>query len=116
MVPQLMGASHKQGEDAARNAIQMLLKALPNLPMGSDLWVAVHKAIGDVGKHLDITQPGNVQQLVSMARDARTDPRRAAAMSAMPTPGAGGGGGGGGPPGLPPGGQPPLGLPAPPGP
>lgn len=106
MVPQPMGASHGQGGTAVRAAIDALQKALPNLPMGSELWAAVHKALGDIGKHLDMAggkdPAAMAQMMMAMMRDAKIDPQRRAFMQSFPTPMGGGGGppagGGGGPP------------------
>ena len=109
--PQPMGGSAAQAMTGVKVGLEALQKALPMLPMGSELWSAVHKALGDIGKHMDMMSGGGpssaIQQLVAMARDQRTEPQKAAMMSMFPGP-AGGGApppppitappGGGGPP------------------
>ena len=118
MVPQMMGASRPQGDDAVRNALKMLYEAEGHMPMGSDIWLAVHEAIGKIGKHVNLgggDSPGQIQQLVQMAQRQKMDPGRQAQMAAFPSPG-GGPGSPGAPPGMPPpppggGGPGPMGLP-----
>jgi len=112
MVPQPMAGSAAQGATHLRSALEMLQKALPSLPMGSEVWAAVHKALGDIGKHMDMMggkdQAAGVQALMTMLRDKQVEPQKNAFMSAIggggPPPGAGApppGAGAGGPMGMP---------------
>jgi hypothetical protein len=75
-----------------KTALEMLQKALPGIPMGSELHSEVMKAITGISKKMTAgDQGGNgdmMQQLVQLARSAQTDPARAAAMRQMaPAPG-----------------------------
>ena len=111
-MPQPMAGSASHGAADVRNAFELLQRALPTLPMGSELWQAVHKAIGEIGKNIDIAggkdNAAGVQSLMGAMRDMRTDPsKRAAFMAATGGPGGGaapmmpGGAGGGSPMGMP---------------
>lgn len=108
MTPQPMMGSLNQGMTGVKVGLDALQKALPMLPMGSELWSSVHKALGDIGKHMDQMGGGNpsaiIQQLTAMARDAQTGPQRSALMSMSP---------GGGPPPSGGGATPPPALPPP---
>jgi len=99
--------SAQQGMAALTSAVELLQKALPQLPMGSKLHTAVLKAVSDIGKHMAEEggakdQSAIIQQLVDMARSAKVNPASPAAL-----PGAGGG-----PPPMmeSPGGGPPMGI------
>jgi hypothetical protein len=79
-----------QGMSGVRLALEAMQKALPGLPMGSELHMAVMKAVTDISKKLGDgggDQAAQMQQLVQLARAAQTDPQRAAMMRAMPGPG-----------------------------
>ncbi len=111
-VPQPMGGSTAHAMTGLKIALEALQKSLPAIPMGSKLHSAVMKAIQDVTKEMDGGLGGDpasqIQQLMAMARNAQSDPRRAAMMSSLPAPGGAGGGASpppapGGPPGGPPG-------------
>ncbi len=86
---------------AVKTGLEALQKALPQLPMGSEIHTAVLKAMTDLGKHIEKAgggdQAGGVQQLLEMLRAAKMNPNAQAALPA---------GGGGAPP--PPGGMPPM--------
>ena len=103
-----MAGSAQQGMTTLKLAVEALMKALPSLPMGSDLQSAALKAVTELSKHMGENAGGGaadqMQQLVQMARAARTNP--SPLMGMMP----------GGPPGAgaPPGGAPPGGAPPPP--
>lgn len=93
---------------ALKAGLELLQKALPMLPMGSELHNAVLKSVGDVGKHMEgaADQAATIQQLVAMAREAHAQPQQAAQMRSlmpggspaappmMPPPAAGGAPGG----------------------
>jgi len=87
--------------------LEALQKALPQLPMGSEIHTAVLKAIENISKHIEkaggAKDPGAmIQQLLELARAAKTNPNAAAALPP--------GGPGGAPP---PGGPPPMAPPMP---
>ena len=94
-----MAGSGQQGMASLKVGLESLQKALPQLPMGSALHQAVLKAVADIGKHLEKEggsggdQMGAIQQLMEMARAAKTQPNMSAMMpgGAPPTgaPGAG---------------------------
>lgn len=100
--------SAKQGMTAVTAGLELLQKALPQLPMGSKIHQSVMKAISDIGKHMAEEGGGQdkaalMQQLVELARNAKVNPNAQAAL-----PGAGPGGPPPpmmppGPPGAPPG-------------
>jgi hypothetical protein len=83
--------------------LEALQKALPQLPMGSEIHTSVLKAIADISKHMEKGGQGQgdssavIQQLVEAARMAKTQPNMAAmmpppaggAMPPPPPPGAG---------------------------
>jgi len=80
--------------------LESLQKALPQLPMGSELHTAVLKAIEQISSKLEKAGAPNdpsavLQQLVEMARAAKVNPN---AQAALPQ----------GAPGAPPGGPPPM--------
>lgn len=112
MAPSPMGGSTASAMTGVKVGVEALQKALPALPMGSELHTAILKAIESISKHIDQGMGGGagsqIQQLIAMARDAQTQPQRSAMMSMFPPPGGGGPGGpppggGGPPPGGPPG-------------
>ena len=106
-MPGPMGGSGAAAMTGVKVGVEALQNALPKLPMGSKLHTAILKAITDIAKEMDQGMGNDpaaiIQQLTSMARNAQTDPRRAALMS-MSSPGGAGGGappppmGGGAPP------------------
>jgi hypothetical protein len=85
-MPGPMAGSAQQGLAALKAGLESLQKALPQLPMGSSLHQSVLKAIGDIGKHMEkegaagVDQSGVVQQLMEMARAAKTQPSMAGMM------------------------------------
>jgi hypothetical protein len=101
-----MAGAAVQGLTAVKVGLEAFQKALPSIPMGSELHGAVLKAISDIAKHMEGggDQAAQIQQLVAMARDAHANPAQAAQMRAL-MPGGGGAqappmmpGGGGAPP------------------
>ena len=96
-MPGPMAGSAQQGLAALKVGVEALQKALPQLPMGSALHQSVLKAIGDIGKHMEKEgsgggdQMGAIQQLMELARAAKTQPNMAGMMP-------GGAGGAGAPP------------------
>lgn len=91
--PQGMQGSGTQSVTAVKVALEALQKALPGLPMGSELHGAVLKAITDLSKHIEKAQGDSsaiIQQLGQLAAAARSSPQQGAMMRAMPpAPGAG---------------------------
>jgi hypothetical protein len=89
-MPTPMAGSQQQGMASVKTGLEALQKALPNLPMGSALHQAILKAVADIGKHLEKEGGGGgdqmaaIQQLIEMARTAKTQP----GMAAMMPPGA----------------------------
>lgn len=60
-------------------ALEALQKALPTLPMGSDLHGAVLKAVTELSKHLGEgggDSQAQIQQLIQMARAAHAQPQQ----------------------------------------
>ena len=103
-VPSGMLGNQQAGMTSVKVGLEALQKALPSLPMGSELHNAVLKAVSDIAKHFDTAGPqqsGDVlQQLAALARAQHTQPQQAALGSmfpASPPPGGGGGGAGGAP-------------------
>lgn len=103
--PGPMAGNMQEGISAVKAGLEALQKALPMLPMGSELHTAVAKTIVDIGKHVEKAGMGGdqsamIQQLMEMARSAKTNP---AAQAALPQ-------GGGAPPPMPgmEGGEPPM--------
>ena len=100
-MPTPMAGSQQQGMASLKVGLEALQKSLPNLPMGSALHQSVLKAVADIGKHLEKEggttgdQMGAIQQLMEMARAAKTQPSMAAMMPGGAPPA-------GGPPGAPP--------------
>jgi len=98
-MPTPMQGSQRQGLSSLKVGLEALQKALPQLPMGSALHQSVLKAVADIGKHLEkeggagADQSGAIQQLMEMARAAKTQPNMAAMMPGAPPaggpPGAG---------------------------
>lgn len=92
-VPGGMAGASAQGMTALKLGLEALQKALPALPMGSEIHNAVLKAVGDIAKHMENPGGGDqaaiIQQLVAMARDAHAQPGQQAMMrSLMPGGGA----------------------------
>ena len=85
-MPGPMAGSAQQGLAALKVGVEALQKALPQLPMGSALHQSVLKAIGDIGKHMEKEgagggdQMGAIQQLMELARNAKTQPNMAGMM------------------------------------
>ena len=85
-MPGPMAGSAQQGFAALKTGLEALQKALPQLPMGSALHQSVLKAFGDIGKHLEKEggmggdQSNVVQQLMELARQAKTQPGMAGMM------------------------------------
>jgi len=97
-MPGPMAGSGQQGMAALKVGLESLQKALPQLPMGSALHQSVLKAVADIGKHLEKEggaqgdQMGAIQQLMEMARAAKTQPNMAGMMPGGPPPGGPGAG------------------------
>lgn len=93
MAPGPMPGAGQQALSQVKLAVEALQKALPNIPMGSDLHTAVLNAVSGVTKHLDdsgIGQPSHedvVQQLAMLARQGQQGANPLAAMM-PPGPGA----------------------------
>ena len=85
-MPGPMAGSSQQGMSALKVGLESLQKALPQLPMGSALHQSVLKAVADIGKHLEKEgggggdQMGAIQQLMELARAAKTQPSMAGMM------------------------------------
>lgn len=85
-LPGPMAGSAQQGMSALKVGLESLQKALPQLPMGSALHQSVLKAVADIGKHLEKEgaaggdQMGAIQQLMELARAAKTQPSMAGMM------------------------------------
>jgi len=85
-MPGPMAGSGQQGVAALKTGLEALQKALPQLPMGSALHQSVLKAVADIGKHLEKEgggggdQMGAIQQLMELARAAKTQPSMAGMM------------------------------------
>jgi len=81
-----MAGSAQQGLSALKVGLEALQKALPQLPMGSSLHQSVLKAISDIGKNMEKEgasggdQMGAIQQLMELARAAKTQPSMAGMM------------------------------------
>lgn len=106
MAPGPMPGNQAQGMAAVKLAVEALQKALPALPMGSDLHTAVLNALTGVTKHMDDNgpQPGGdqsdmIQQLVALARQGQSG----SPLGAMMPPGGGAPPPGAAPPPPPPG-------------
>lgn len=108
MAPSGMAGGNSQGMGLVTEALKLMQKALPLLPLGSDLHNAAIKAVGDLTKHVgqgaQEAQP-NAMMLQQMMRQGAQNPN---AMAMQRLFGGGGAppGGGGAPPG-PGGGAPP---------
>ena len=99
--PTPMAGAEQQAMAAVTVAMKALEKALPGIPMGSDLHLAIHKAIADISKHMDKGAGGDasatVQQLAQMAAAARQDPQKAAMLQKLSAGGGPAAAGGGSP-------------------
>jgi|HubBroStandDraft_1064217.scaffolds.fasta_scaffold289853_1 hypothetical protein len=101
-VPGAMPGAMATGLTSVKLAVDALQKALPSLPMGSDLHTAVLNSLSGLTKHMDdagMPPVGNedvVQQLVALARQNAQGGNPLAAM--MPGGGAPPPGGGAPPP------------------
>ena len=88
-----MAGASAQGVTAVKLGLEALQKALPMLPMGSELHSEVLKAVSGIAKHMEQAGAGGdqaavIQQLVAMAREAQQNPQQQARMGSM-MPGAG---------------------------
>jgi hypothetical protein len=82
-----------------RNALMMLQKALPGLPMGSELHNDVLKAVTNISKHMDATDKGpnkgiDIQSMIQQAKGMNQASPQAALIKAMGAGGAPPAGGG----------------------
>lgn len=98
-VPQGNQGNQVQAMSLVRNALEMLQKALPLIPMGSPQHADLLKAVSTISKHMESNE-GNkgidLQSLLQMARQAsqqspvqalnRMHPPAPNAPPAMPTP------------------------------
>jgi len=98
-VPGAMPGAMAQGMAGVKLAVDALQKALPQLPMGSDLHNAVLHALSGITKHMDdagMPPTGSedvIQQLVALARANAQGGNPLAGMmpgGAPPPPGAAG--------------------------
>src|SRR5882724_245192 len=64
MSPSPMGGSSAQGMTGVKTGVEALQKALPMLPMGSELHTAILKAITDISKHMDQNMGGGPQAVI----------------------------------------------------
>lgn len=94
--PGPMAGSAAQGMSAVKMGLEALQKALPMVPMGSELHSSLLKAITDISKHMAEGQGGQdpssvIQQLVAAQRQQQMQPPpQAQAMHNMfPPPGGG---------------------------
>lgn len=72
-----------------KNALEALQKALPAIPMGSDLHTAVLKAVTELSKHMPEVQPSpqmQTQGLMGQIRANAQNGPQAALASLMPKP------------------------------
>lgn len=85
-----MPGASAQASAVLHVGVEALQKALPLLPMGSELHNAVLKAVSDIAKRMEGAQDNAamIQQLVSMAREAQAQPQQAAQMRGMMPGGA----------------------------
>jgi hypothetical protein len=103
--PGPMAGSAAHGMTSVKIGLEALQKALPQLPMGSELHSDVMKAISNISKHLSDQAGqggGQIQQLMELMRAAKTGGGQPNMAAMMP---GGGAAAGGAPP--PPGGAPP---------
>lgn len=88
------GAAH-QGMAAVKTALEMLQKAVSQIPMGSPLHMKVLKFLADASKDLgedsSVDQDSVKQQLAQMARQGPNAEAQGAMQRAFPPPQAGGG-------------------------
>lgn len=92
--PQGMAGSATQAVTAVKLGLEAMQKALPGLPMGSELHTAVLKSVAEISKHIEKQQGDSasiVQQLAQMAHSAQQQPQQAAMMRAFPPSPPGGG-------------------------
>ena len=79
-LPATQGQSNPGNIGAAmldvRNALQMLQRALPNIPMGSPLWKTVHDTVGKLGKDVGQEQPMSLlnQSALSLIKQRSQNP------------------------------------------
>lgn len=96
-----MAGSEAQGANLVRMALEALQKALPMIPMGSELHTSVLKSVADISKQVGkvggASDPSAViQQLAQLAREQKQQAVPPAMMGAPPgappppPPGAGG--------------------------
>lgn len=89
--PQGAQGNVAQAMSLIRNAIEMVQKALPMIPMGSPLHADLVKVISSVSKHMDQgeTNKGvDLQSLLQMARQASQQSPVQAANRMFPAPNA----------------------------
>jgi hypothetical protein len=85
--------AHQQGLTGVKVGLEALQKALPQIPMGSELHTAVLKAVETISSKLEKAGAANdpgamIQQLMEMARNAKSNPNAAAALpQGAPPPG-----------------------------
>ncbi len=94
MAPGPQMGSEAQAMTGIKLGLEAFQKALPGIPMGSELHTAIMGAITKISKHMASgagDANAQVQQLVAMARQAHAQPEKAAQMAGM-MPGGGGAG------------------------
>jgi hypothetical protein len=90
-----------QGGADIKTALEALQKALPTIPMGTELHETVLKAISQIGKHMTEAADNKQQQMQSLLQMVQhlKSAQPNAALAGMSAPG---GAGGGAPPPTPP--------------
>lgn len=85
-----MPGAAAQGNTALKVALEALQKALPLLPMGSELHTSVLKAVTDISKRMGAAGGGKGEMLQELAALAKAQtaapPAQAPAMMAPPPP------------------------------
>jgi hypothetical protein len=93
MSPSPMQGNQAQGMAALKTAVEALTKALPQLPMGSEIHATALKSLTSLSKHMDGVDPqpthgDMVQQLAAMARQSQQGGGQNPLAAMMPGGGA----------------------------
>jgi hypothetical protein len=87
-VPQAMAGAQQKSMTSLKIGLMAMQAALPGLEMGSELQMAVLKAVTDLSKHMSKSDGPSggqqMQELAQMARQAQMGQQRGAMMGAMP--------------------------------
>lgn len=86
--PQPQAGQSAGAMSSIRNALVDLQKALPGIPMGSQLHAAILKAVESISKHIDSTDTApnkgvDIQQLAMRAREMSQASPQAALLKAI---------------------------------